>query len=232
MNPEITIMIELQRLWDNVLRGKEEIEKSGRSIAHWESRIREAEDGISGLAAEIMKLKSDIKQKEIDLSEKDEKARRLEERKRIIKTEKELNALEHEREALNSGRGALEDEILALMERLDSAGKAMKQMEAERAEFLPQSEQDIAMLRERIDRFEGVVKENSTAFEEKIPGLSPTVRARFQKAIQTGNGKAIARVEGEICEACHVKIPFHVVMDAAKSDKMVNCSHCGRFIYR
>jgi predicted nucleic acid-binding Zn-ribbon protein len=201
MNPEITIMIELQRLWDNVLRGREEIEKSGRSIAHWESRIREAEDGISGLAAEIMKLKSDIKQKEIDLSEKDEKARRLEERKRIIKTEKELNALEHEREALNSGRGALEDEILALMERLDS-------------------------------RFEGVVKENSTSFEEKIPGLSPTVRARFQKAIQTGNGKAIARVEGEICEACHVKIPFHVVMDAAKSDKIVNCSHCGRFIYR
>jgi predicted nucleic acid-binding Zn-ribbon protein len=195
MNPEITIMIELQRLWDNVLRGREEIEKSGKSVAHWQNRIREAEDSISGL-------------------------------------EKELNALDHERDALNNGRSALEDEILALMERLDSTGKAMKQMEDERAEFLPLSEQDISMLRERIARFEGVVKENSGAFEDIIPGLSQPVRARFQKAIQTGNGKAIARVEGEICEACHVKIPFHIVMDAAKSDKVVNCSHCGRFIYR
>jgi len=232
MNKDITIMIDLQRFWDNVVHGREEIEKSTKAIHYWLDRVRDFEHKSSSLSTEIMKLRNSIKQNEIDLGEKDAKAKKLDERKLMVTSEKELGALDHEILALNGERGNLEDELLRLFDVLEAKNEEMSVLSGELKEASIQSEKDIAMLKDRIERFTGIIEENKRLFEERISELSPSVQSRFQKLIASNNGKGVARVTGDTCGACNFQIPAHLASDASRDDKILICTNCGRFIYK
>ncbi len=232
MNKDIVIMIELQRYWDNVLRGREEIDKGNAAIEYWMQRVRALEQQVAASSAEVMKIKNSIKQKEIDLEEKDAKAKKLEERKLLMKSEKELGALENEIKSLNVERGRLEEEILLLFDTLEAKNSGLAALTGEHKEALAQSEKDISMLRERIGRFTRAGEENKKLFDDVLSRLSAAVQSRFQKLTASGNGTAVAKVEGDTCGGCHFQIPAYLAIDAARDDKIVSCTNCGRFIYR
>ncbi len=232
MNSEISIMIELQALWDKVLGAREDAERSDRSIRHWEGMIAEKERALASLDEKVRNLKGVIKQKELELAEMDEKARRLGDRKEIIKTEREAAAVESELESVNAARGAIEEEAIGLMDELESTNALLETAKKELGETSKQAENDIAMLRRRVGEFEETMRENTGRFNARLPDLSAQVRSRFQRLISSGNGRAIAALSGDICGSCNTAIPLHIATDASKNDKIVSCTNCGRYIYR
>jgi uncharacterized protein len=232
MNKEIAIMIELQRFWDAVLRGREEIEKCRKSIGHWKTRVEDATAQIATLDETMKSMKNDIKQKEIELSGRDEKAKKLAQKRTMLTTERELAALDHEAVTLNAERGALEEALIGLMDGLDGRKAEREEKARELEERAEQSSKDVAMLEERAVRFERTIEENQEKFDAAIAGLGAQFRAKFQKLTLSTNGIAVARVEGETCGGCRMQIPVHVASEASREDRVVACTNCGRFIYR
>lgn len=232
MNSDISIMIDLQALWDRVLHAREDAERVKKSIRHWEETVAEGERAVASLEGRVRDLKASIKQKELELAEMDEKAKRLGDRKKLIKTEREAAAVESELASVNEARGVVEEEAIRLMDELESAGGLLESASGELRESSRRAESDIAMLRRRLEEFEEEIRQNTENFNTRLPGLSATVRSRFQRLISSGNGRAIARLSGEICGSCNTAIPMHVAAEASKSDRIVCCTNCGRFIYR
>ncbi len=231
MNSDIVRMIELQRYWDTVLRCREDIEKSAGSIAFWEKRLEENQGRVLALQGTIKLSKSSLRQKEIDLAAIEEKIVKLQTRRDAVKNEREAAAVANEHAAASAERGGMEEEILLLMDDIESKNSLLAEAEKEAADVLEQSTADIAMLEERIERFRKQMDENRAKFDEGLPSLSAAVRAKFQKLTGSGNGKAIVRIDGETCEGCRVQVPVHLAGDVSKADRVMSCSNCGRFIY-
>lgn len=231
MNSDISKMIELQRFWDVVLRCREEIRKAGESIEYWKGRLDECVDRVALLREAIKLLKSTMGGKEVDLAVLEDKIARLETRRDAVKTEREAAAVQTELAAAAAEKSEREEEILLLMEELESKNAALSEAEKEAEEVRKQSETDIVMLEERIGRFTTQMDEHRARFDEGLSGLSPAVRPKFLKLTGTGNGKAIVRIDGETCEGCWVKVPVHLAGDVSKQDRAISCSNCGRFLY-
>ena len=233
MNKDIETMIELQRCWDNVLRAVNEIEKAKNSIGKLHKELDEKKKSYTDLESEIKNTKMEIKQKEVDLAEKDEKAKKLESRRNNLKTEKELAALKKELENLNSERGTLEEKLIELFDNLEEKQSALKINEGELAGLSKQAGEQIKNLEDRIGNFTASHDENKNSFDALIGNLPPAVSSRFIRYAQSGNGKGISLIDRQdICGGCNFKIPAHLAQEASKNDKIVNCTNCGRFIYR
>lgn len=232
MNKDIERMIELQRYWDNVLRGREDMGKSGKSISFWEEKIAGKRRETAALENEIKNMKSSIKQKEIELEEKDGQAKKLEERKMQLKTPREVTAADNEMTRLDLERGQLEEDLIGLMDALKEKEDGLARLRREEEELKAQSGKDITMLKERIGRFEGLIAENQGKFDALIDDLSPPVKTKYIRLVNTGNGKGVVAVKGEICDGCNFQIPLHLALDSSKDEKIVTCTNCNRFIYR
>ncbi len=232
MNKDISIMIELQRYWDNILKGRSDIEKCEKSILFWKDRIKQKAGEILIMENIIKNIKVSTKNKETELSEIDEKMRKLEKRKEVIKNEKEMTALEHELNKIISDKDAIEEVLINAFDDLGQKETELNSQRAELREAEKQSIYDIKELEEKLKRFQESVRENQDFFDSNVSRLSPAVSTRFLKLIKSQNGKAIASISGEICGACNFQIPFNLIQDSLKESSIVTCTNCGRFLYK
>jgi predicted nucleic acid-binding Zn-ribbon protein len=232
MNREIEIMIELQDYWHRLLRGQADIERSEKSILSWNDELESKSNALLSLEDEIKNEKSRLKQGELDLYEKDEHYKRLEERKMMIKTEKEMRALDSELQRVNEERDILENEIIGLLDELERRERELTEMRSDLENFSKQVDGDIERVQSRIEQLRVEISENQKKFEQLLPELSAGVRTRFKKLIESGSGEAIAALEGKDCGGCHFRLPEHELLDASRDDKIINCTNCGRFVYK
>jgi predicted nucleic acid-binding Zn-ribbon protein len=148
-----------------------------------------------------------------------------------IKNPKELANLQEEVQSLKRRKGELEDQVL----------EAMIEVE--------ESEASVTEQRERLARLEEEWQETqarlSTEQNELIGRLSQlkAERAGLQRAIEAGDlalyedlrrrrgGRAVALLEGELCQACRVTLPTTKVQQARQGEALTLCSSCERILY-
>ncbi len=231
MNQDINTMIELQHLWDNVLKGREDVRRGAFALAAWEKRVQEAGDSVAKKEQDIRNLKAEIKTKELDLALRDEQMKKLEARRGSLRSEKEVTALEHELDAVKSDRGNLEEFLIEKMDVLQASENDIIILQKEFDEVSRQYKLDKMGLEKVIAEAEQYAEANSLLFKELLARLSPQYQSKFSKIINSKDGKAIVKLDGENCSGCNFKIPSHLAVEAAKNDKIVNCTNCGRFVY-
>jgi uncharacterized protein len=232
MNKDITLMVELQRYWDNVLRGRSDIERSEKSIQHWNDQLKAKSNEILAMEGSLKNIKVSINEKETELSEKDEQIKKLEKRNDVIKNEKEINALEHEFIKIKTDKDSLENELINSFDFLKLKEDELIVLKTESAKSEKQSLLDIKELEERINRFLESISENQNKFDSNVDQLSAAVKTKFLKLIKSQNGKGIAIINEENCGVCNFQIPFNLIQDAIKESNIVNCTNCGRFLYK
>jgi uncharacterized protein len=232
MNNDITTMIELQKYWDAVMSARAVIDKIMTSLKSGEKLLAAKRTSLDALGSTIKELKTSLKQHELDLADMSGRIKKLEERKRIVQTERELKAIDKEIDVLKFDMTTLEDETLSLIDLLDQKQKDYtimdKDVGMEEEKLIKEKPQWDA----ELARCEEIVKSNENTFNVLTPKLSTAHRSKFLKIIGSKDAKAIARVEGEICGFCNRKIPASLAIDASRDDKIVNCSNCGKYIYR
>jgi uncharacterized protein len=231
MNKDISVMIELQKYWDNVLKGKSDIDRNEKSILYWNDQIKNESSQILSLENHIKNIKISIKEKETELAERDEHIKKLEKRKEIIKNEKELTALEHEFNKTKSDKDNLENDLINSFDQLKQKEDDLIESKTAFGKTEKQALFDIEKLENEIKEFRTIIDQNQINLDSNSDRLSPAVKTRFLKLIKSQNGKAIAAINGEICSVCNFQIPFNLIQDALKESGIVNCTNCGRFLY-
>lgn len=231
MNKEITIMIELQHFWDNVLKCEAEIERSKKSIKTWEQRLKEITSKVESSEMEIKNLKLTLKKNELDLEEVDAKIKKVEERINQLKSEREIEAQNNELILLNDNKDKLEGVILELLEKLEKSEHILIDLRNQLSESDKQIKEDIISLNTKISEN---LKESEifrNKYNDLLVDLSPQNKSRFSKLISSKDGVAIAVLNGETCSRCNFQIPSSIALSASTGKTIETCTNCGRFIY-
>ncbi len=231
MNNEISIMIELQHYWDNVIKAESEIDRCNKSIKTWENRLKEISLKVSDTETKVKNLKLSLKKNELDLDETDSKVKKIEERKSQLKSERELEAQNHELILLNDAKSKLEETILELLDKLEKLEANLNDFKSAFSESDLQTKKDIDDLNKKInDNLEesGLFKNK---FNDLLSSLSPVNKSRFSKLISSKDGVAIAKLNGETCGRCNFQVPSSIAISAVNRKSIETCTNCGRFIY-
>jgi uncharacterized protein len=232
MNNDIITMIELQKYWDAVMSSRASIEKIMVGIKAGEKDLAAVKTALNSLGDKIKELKTSIKQHELDLTDMSNRIKKLDERKRNVQTERELKALEKEIDVLKFDIATLEEKTLSLIDDLDQKQKNFSNIEKQAHADEEKFETERPTMEKEIVGYEDIIRSNESSFNALSAKLSITHRSKFLKIIGSRDGKAIAKVEDEICGYCNRKIPASLAIDASKDDKVVNCTNCGKYIYR
>ncbi len=231
MKNEISIMIELQHYWDNVLKSEAENDRFKKSIKTWESRLNEISLKVSDNESRVKTLKMNLKKNELDLEDTELKIKKIEQRINQLKSEREIEAQNNEVILLNDSKEALEEKIFELIDNLEKTESDLSIYKNEFYESDKQIKTDIDELNKKILNNIKESESFKNRFNELLPSLSPANKSRFTKLITSKDGIAIAKLNGETCSHCNFDIPSAIAVSALSYKKIEICTNCGRFIY-
>jgi len=148
-----------------------------------------------------------------------------------IKNPKELANLQEEVQYLKRRKGELEDQVL----------ESMIEVEESEASVTEQRER-LACLEEEWQETQARLSAEQTELISRLSQLKAE-RAGLQRAIEAGDlalyedlrrrrgGRAVALLEGELCQACRVTLPTSKAQQARQGEALTLCSSCERILY-
>jgi len=232
MNEQLKTMIQLQGYWDIILKNKESAEKLKKRIYDYHDDLKIKSGTIKEIINSIKNLRNKIKNHELDLAEKDAKYKKIIDRKEHIKSERELYAQKIEIEKLELQRNELENGLIDNFDELEALENSLTDTEKSYAGDEQIAKEEIEKLHTHIGLNEKKISDYEIKFNGIIDTILPPYRSKFLKLLQSKNGTAIGEINGEVCSCCNFQIPSYLVTEAGMSDKVVNCTNCGRFIYK
>lgn len=231
MLEQLRHLVELQHLENKktlLIRSRNDTPKR---IAEVEREYQQAEAEYLIKKGELDHARKLHRSVEQSVGEQEAKIVRSRQRMSEVKNNKEYQAMNKEIEELKKDISSKEDQMLEIMERIESFSAQLKQeekvlaelkqkMELDRGELLEQSEK----VNEQLDRFE--------AAQQKVrEKLEASLLKRCDSLFQRHSGIAVAAVESGVCQVCHMNIPPQKFIELQRDENIFNCPHCHRFIY-
>ena len=171
------------------------------------------------------------KQKELDLSAKEAGVKKHETDLYKVKTNREYSALQHEIEALKADNSLLEEEILKLLDEIETVTQAVEAHKTRVDEALAvvtvketQTQQAIASVEKQLEQLEA--KRNALTSQ-----IEPLTLSRYERILANRGGLALVPLMGEACAGCHLVLPPQVINEARLKREIVTCGSCARILY-
>jgi hypothetical protein len=171
------------------------------------------------------------KEKEGLLDEINEKIRKLRGRTSEIKTNKEYQAHLKEIEAVETQQRGVEEEVLFLMEAVDTAQRELKgdegkvKIEEERIEaFKKKLEEEVGETEKELDALK-------LQREQLVKGIEGELYHLYVQLLETKRGLAVVETRGEVCQGCYMNIPPQLFVEIKKNEKIIQCPQCNRILY-
>ncbi len=201
------------------LRGNEQLDEARREFAAADSVLQLAQKDQRRVEGQIEDVTS-----RIDPAEK-----RL--YSGSVKNPKELGSIEHEVESLKQRRSGLEDELLEILSRVESAehertrtAKAVLQWEA-----LWEREQQ--ELKHELKRLGDAVSRADQKREIQKAKVSPRSLSIYEEVRRRRGGMAVAKITGGACGGCRVAMPESLRRRAFATETLAQCPNCERILY-
>ncbi|MFQ5874763.1 MAG: zinc ribbon domain-containing protein [Dehalococcoidia bacterium] len=147
-----------------------------------------------------------------------------------VKNPRELEAFEREAKVLRKRLGEAEDRSLILMDRVESAQKALAVSREELAALEQGRQEDVQRL--TVDRVRR--EEELSTLGSKRKGLASAMDAGVMKlyeSLRATRAEAVAKVERGMCQGCRIALPMSVIQRARLGRNVVQCTSCSRILY-
>ncbi len=80
------------------------------------------------------------------------------------------------------------------------------------------------------EKFQKQLAELEIKANEASDGIDSEIVYKFQRIIKR-NQKGIVAIKGNVCEGCHMILPYQYAADVRSGDKVYFCPYCSRVIY-
>lgn len=168
---------------------------------------------------------------EKDVAGVDTRLARFDDHKAAVKTNHEYTALLHEISTAKAEKDAIEERLLLLMEEGDTLAAGLKDAEKRLAEETERGKTTRAALdveRTQIDRELQRLSDERT---REARDVDAALLAKYGQLLKQRKGVAVAKMTGELCEACYVRLRPHVAQQVRRNDSIVQCDSCQRILY-
>jgi len=231
LNEQLKRLMELQKIDTEILVLRDIINAFPKKITEAESPLNETQLAFNMISQKLDGLERKKRDKERLLEDTGEKIKKLKSRTADIKTNKEYQALLSEIESVEKERFSLEDEILVIMEEMESASKQTKKEEAK-----------YKINKEKIDVLKKDIEQKKLVAEKELEGLKETRSEiagtidkesydQYKSLLDIYNVYVVVEAKGEICQGCNMNIPPQLFVELKKNEDIVHCPQCRRIIY-
>lgn len=235
MNRELTQVTEIRTLQeiDN------EAESHRAALDDVERRLAGSEildtarERLAAAETELAAVKRDQRKVEGDIEGLS--ARIAPEEKRLydgsVRNPKELASIQHEVELLREQRSKIEDLLLEVLQRLESAEREHEaaSSDAKRAEAARNKE--LADLGTESARLKEAIAASEAKREAQVPKILPRNLKTYQDVRKRRGSAAVSRINGGNCGGCRVSIPEAVRRKAFNADELAQCPNCASILY-
>jgi len=143
---------------------------------------------------------------------------------------KEFDIIKGQIDADLAANAVLEDEILELFERVDTAQTRMSEIETETQSAQTHHQQSVA----EVEAAEPGLNQDREKLEQAISEaesiLSQDVAERYQRLVRAHGPGAMAEVVEGSCTSCSIRLSQQLVVELSMG-QIVSCNNCGRLLY-
>lgn len=231
MIPALSALIALQRLdsaADAARKRLAELPIAEQAIA---SGIAAAKAEVDASKARIQENANARRALDKDIAAVDVRLTRFDDHKAAVKTNQEYTALLHEIATAKGEKSAIEDKLLVLMEEAEELAATQKAAEAALTAKSAEGEKARKALAADRKSIEAELAQLSHDRTSEARAIEGPAAAKYDQLLKQRKGIAVARMTGEICEACHVRLRPHIAQQVRRNDSIVQCDSCQRILY-
>lgn len=220
----------LHRILIQISDLKGQIERCPRRVRIAEQAEAAASANAADLKATWTQTKKLADEKQLQLRQREARLNTLLGQRNAATNNREYQLLGDQMAADKQANAVLSDEILELLERLDTleaqqqeAKKAVESAKAETVRARKEVAEKVAKLESELQRVT-----SEMTLEEKR--LSPDVLPEFRRNVPKLGENALAGTEGETCGNCHQHFTINS-LSKLRQNKLVQCQGCNAILY-
>ena len=148
-----------------------------------------------------------------------------------VKNPRELMSLQHEIELIKGHHGEREEQLLAVMLKVDTAQQDVTSKQSE----LKAMERDWQEEQKQLSMEQTELEANLATLAQKRESLRSLIDSASIKAYDelryVKQGLAVAKLVQGRCQGCRISLPMSDQQKARMGHKLATCSNCGRILY-
>lgn len=202
------------------------------------NKINKLDETFRAMAAKVEEQRQHLEEgikahrvKEESLKKGAENLKKTKDRLLEVKTNKEYQAMLKEIDVIVKKNGEIEEEIILMLEEIDTARNSLQDAEKELEQFRLGYEKEKKDLEEEM----GLIDKEISRWARDIQGIRgkvpPEILKRYDRIKSHSNGRAVVPVWKGVCEACHMNLPPQLYNELQKSGEIMQCPFCNRIIY-
>ncbi|MCG9126828.1 hypothetical protein JT359_04435 [Candidatus Poribacteria bacterium] len=221
------------------------LQEHDRELLSYHRRLTEIPKHIEKLELSVTKFKTDISTKTDELTEIEKNLRSMnvelesneEQREKYRNEQREVtsndayNALENQIEFLDQKDLETEEQILELMEKVDSLKVELDKLSDEVASEDQIKSKKTAEFRKEQKVLKADIDLKIKQRSEFLPNIGKSLGNQYQKWIERNKGDFVALGKNGTCGSCRLTIQPQSLKEAQKYEKLVYCSNCKRVLY-
>jgi predicted nucleic acid-binding Zn-ribbon protein len=231
MDEQLNLLIQLQELDGNIRTLVEQKKRLPEALAGLEAKRAANQADLDKVKENLLTAQKNKRDRDQDLEAGGQKVEKLKAHTTEIKNNKEYTALLKEIETAEQENKAIEDNLLVLMEKIDSAAAQITAAEQKAKEEDAAVQKEQQQLEAAFAKLETDLQGVEAARGEMAARIKPAILTQYQKLIISKGGVAIAEARGESCSGCYMSIPPQVFVNVKKNENIITCPHCARILY-
>lgn len=205
--------------------------------------IAEASQRLATLSGDVVRAQTEIgdldrEQRRLELDVEQVCARSERDEQRLVSgavtSPKELERLQHEVQSLARRQGDLEDQVLELMERRETADAALADINRSVEQVTEQRAEATARRDAAFAEIDAEVSEREAERARLTEELPTDLVALYERIRASAGGIGAAALRQRRCEGCRMELANTDVnrVRNAPPDEVLRCEECGRILVR
>lgn len=231
MLEQLKFLIEYQILENKRAMLARNCEEAPRRIAELEKEFGQFEAEFIARKADHAHAQETHRALEQAVADLEAKITRSKKRMNEVKNNKEYQAILREIDDCKKEIAAKDSEVLEVMEKIETLGAEVQELEKALEERRSKLESDCLELRTGMGQLKEKLERLQACQKEVEVKLEPNLLRRSNFLFVKQAGIAVASVENGVCQVCHLNIPPQKFIELQRDEVIMQCPHCHRFLY-
>ena len=200
-------------------------------IHQLESKVNGAQQALDECTNRVLAVEDRKKQAEEELEEIRTNIAKSNSKRSLVKTNREYWASMKEVEDLKAQMKTKEEDVLSVLEELESLGNEKVGFAEALEAIKPDFETEINDLKQKLEKAQAEIDKRQETRGKLTQKVERDLLERYEALTNSRGGIALAGVRDGICMACNMLIPPQVYNELLRNDQLLTCPNCQRIIY-
>lgn len=228
---QLELLYKIQTIDTNIRNSKELQRNYHKKIKRLKEELESEKDRNKSEQENLEGLEKKYRDMERALNILEDQKKKIQDKTLSIKTNKEYQAALQEIETIKDSISRKEDEVIEIIENIESTKKLLKKSEGDLGQKKIEYEEEKKQIEEELKNHLADIETQKEKRDLLIKEIDPNVFADYQRIENVRQGFAVALTENEQCLGCSMKIPPQIYNEVVLAEKIITCPYCHRILY-